>query len=173
MYYQTDNNKGIRAPQTTLVVKNSGILAIDREPMTVKDYICANTTDGALYSVNSLTVSGVFKPEADRHWGCTLASGATLDLTDWEGPWNATSVSGRAVIFPTTAGATVNVNLADRTDLKVIKRTGKKCVVEWAAMPENTSFVLDPVARKRGYRIQKTEDGLKLTYIGGTTIILK
>ena len=40
-------------------------------------------------------------------------------------------------------------------------------------MPENTSFVLDPVARKRGYRIQKTEDGLKLTYIGGTTIIMK
>ena len=173
VYYQTDNNKGIRAPNTTLVVKNSGIFAIDREPMTVKDYICANTTDGATYNTSSLTVSGVFKPESDRHWGCTLASGATLDLTDWEGPWNATSVSGRAVIFPTAAGATVNVNLADRTDLKVIKRTGKKCVVEWAAMPENTNFVLDPVARKRGYRIQKTEDGLKLTYIGGTTIILK
>ena len=173
VYYLTDGTKGIRAPNTTLVVKNSGILAIDREPMTVKDYICANTTDGALYSANSLTVSGVFKPESDRHWGCTLASGATLDLTDWEGPWNATSVSGRAVIFPTTAGATVNVKLADRTDLKVIKRTGKKCVVEWAEEPENTNFVLDPVARKRGYRIQKTEDGLKLSYIGGTTIILK
>ena len=77
------------------------------------------------------------------------------------------------MIFPTTAGATVNVKLADRTDLKVIKRTGKKCVVEWAEEPENTNFVLDPVARKRGYRIQKTEDGLKLSYIGGTTIILK
>jgi hypothetical protein len=173
VYYQTDNNKGIRAPNTTLVVKNSGILAIDREPMTVKDYICANTTDGALYSANSLTVSGVFKPESDRHWGCTLASGATLDLTDWEGQWNATSVSGRAVIFPTAAGATVNVNLADRTDLKVIKRTDKKCVVEWAAMPENTNFVLDNDTRMRGYRIKKTEDGLKLTYIGGTTILLK
>ena len=173
VYYQTDNNKGIRAPQTTLVVKNSGILAIDREPMTVKDYICANTTDGALYSVNSLTVSGVFKPESDRHWGCTLASGATLDLTDWEGPWNATSVSGRAVIFPTAAGATVNVNLANRTDLKDIKRTGKKCVVEWAAMPENTNFVLDNDTRMRGYRIKKTEDGLKLIYTGGTAILLK
>ena len=172
VYYQTDN-KGIRAPQTTLVVKNSGILAIDREPMTVKDYICANTTDGALYSANSLTVIGVFKPESDRHWGCTLASGATLDLTDWEGPWNATSVSSRAVIFPTTAGATVNVNLANRTDLKDIKRTGKKCVVEWAAMPENTSFVLDNDTRMRGYRIQKTEDGLKLIYTGGTAILLK
>ena len=172
VYYQTDN-KGIRAPNTTLVVKNSGILAIDREPMTVKDYICANTTDGALYSANSLTVSGVFKPEADRHWGCTLASGATLDLADWEGPWNATSAGGRAVVFPETAGATVTVKLADRSDLKDIKNTGKKCVVEWAAMPENTTFVLDPVARMRGYRIQKTEDGLKLTYIGGTAIILK
>ena len=172
VYYQTDN-KGIRAPQTTLVVKNSGILAIDREPMTVKDYICANTTDGALYSANSLTVSGTFKPESDRHWGCTLASGATLDLADWEGPWNATSVSGRAVIFPTAVGATVNVNLAGRTDLKVIKRTGKKCVVEWAAMPENTSFVLDNDTRMRGYRIKKTEDGLKLIYTGGTTIYLK
>ena len=154
-------------------MKNSGILAIDREPMTVKDYICANTTDGALYSANSLTVSGVFKPESDRHWGCTLASGATLDLTDWEGPWNATSVSGRAVIFPTAAGATVNVTLADRTDLKDIKRTGKKCVVEWAEMPENTNFVLDNDTRMRGYRIQKTEDGLKLIYTGGTAILLK
>ena len=154
-------------------MNRSGLLAIDREPMTVKDYICANTVDGALYSANSLTVSGVFKPEADRHWGCTLASGATLDLADWEGPWNATSAGGRAVVFPETAGATVTVKLADRSDLKDIKNTGKKCVVEWAAMPENTTFVLDPVARMRGYRIQKTEDGLKLTYIGGTAIILK
>jgi len=173
VYYQTDNNKGIRAPNTTLEVKRDGILAIDREPMTVKNYICENTVDGATYNTSSLTVSGVFKPMSDRHWGCTLASGATLDLTDWEGPWNATSASGRAVIFPTTEGATVNVNLAGRTDLKDIKRTGKKCVVEWAAMPENTTFVLDPVARMRGYRIQKTEDGLKLIYTGGTAILLK
>ena len=172
-YYLTDGTKGIRAPQTTLVVNRSGVLAIDREPVTVKDYIAANTSDGVLYSANSLTVSGVFKPESDRHWGCTLASGATLDLTGWVGPWNATSASGRAVIFPTTAGATVNVNLAGRTDLKEIKRTGKKCVVEWAAMPENTSFVLDNDTRMRGYRIQKTEDGLKLTYIGGTAIHIR
>ena len=172
-YYLTDGTKGIRAPQTTLVVNRSGLLAIDREPVTVKDYIAANTSDGALYSANSLTVSGVFRAEADRHWGCTLADGATLDLTGWEGPWNTTSAGGRAVIFPTTEGATVNVNLANRTDLKVIKRTGKKCVVEWAAMPENTTFVLDNDTRMRGYRIQKTEDGLKLTYIGGTMIIMK
>jgi methionyl-tRNA synthetase len=113
--------------------------------MTVKDYICANTTDGALYSVNSLTVSGTFKPESDRHWGCTLASGATLDLTDWEGPWNATSVSGRAVIFPTTAGATVNVNLAGRADFTLLQKdvNGNRILATWAAMPENTKFVLD------------------------------
>ena len=172
VYYQTDN-KGIRAPETTLVVNRSGIFAIDREPMIVKDYICENTVDGTAYSANSLTVSGVFKPESDRHWGCTLASGATLDLTDWEGPWNATSVSGRAVIFPTAASATVNVNVAGRTDLKEIKRTGKKCVVEWAAMPENTNFVLDNDTRMRGYRIQKTEDGLKLIYLGGMSVILR
>ena len=65
------------------------------------------------------------------------------------------------------------MNRAGRTDLKEIKRTGKKCVVEWAAMPENTSFVLDNDTRMRGYRIQKTEDGLKLTYIGGTAIHIR
>jgi len=172
-YYLTDGTKGIRAPQTTLVVNRSGLLAIDREPVTVKDYIAANTSDGVLYSANSLTVGGTFRPEGDRHWGCTLADGATLDLTGWEGAWNTTSAGGRTVIFPETEGATVNVKLADRTDLKAIKRTGKKCVVEWETMPENTNFVLDPVARQRGYRIQKTADGLKLGYIGGTAIIMK
>ena len=172
VYYQTDN-KGIRAPNTTLVVKNSGILAIDREPMTVKDYICANTTDGALYSVNSLTVSGVFKPESDRHWGCTLASGATLDLTDWVGTWNATSASGRAVIFPTAAGATVNVNLAGRADFTLLQKddNGNRILATWAAMPENTKFLLDAGTKGRGWTLVKDEDGLKLKNVSFKLIV--
>ena len=39
--------------------------------------------------------------------------------------------------------------------------------------PENTSFVLDNDTRMRGYRIQKTEDGLKLIYTGGTAIHIR
>ena len=173
VYYQTDNNKGIRAPNTTLEVKRDGILAIDREPMTVKNYICENTVDGATYNTSSLTVSGTFKPMSDRHWGCTLASGATLDLIDWEGPWNSTSAGGRTVIFPTTAGSTITVNLAGRTDLRTIRRTGKKCVVEWATMPENTTFVVDPDTQQHCYRVKKTAEGLKLEYFGGVSIIVR
>ena len=175
VYYLTDNTKGIRAPQTTLVVKNSGILAIDREPMTVKDYICANTTDGEPYSANSLTVSGVFKPESDRHWGCTLASGATLDLTDWEGTWNSTSAGGRTVIFPTAEGSTVNVNVAGRIDLSSLPKDAggkKRILVSWATEPENTTFVLDGETQRKGWKLYKESDGLKLKACG-TMIILR
>ena len=173
VYYLTDNNKGIRAPQTTLVVKNSGILAIDREPMTVKDYICANTTDGALYSANSLTVSGVFKPESDRHWGCTLASGATLDLTAWTGAWNSTSVGGRTIVFPTNEGATVTVKLGERNDLSKLAHSDDPYAVKWSAAPANTSFTLDAASRKRGYRVHKEEGGLRLSSIGGSAIFFR
>lgn len=165
--------KGIRAPQTTLVVNRSGLLAIDREPVTVKDYIAANSADGALYSANSLTVSGVFKPESDRHWGCTLASGATLDLTGWVGPWNATSASGRAVIFPTTAGATVNVNLAGRADFTLLPKDddGNRILATWATMPENTKFVLDSATSRTAWKLVKTEDGLRLKCVGFKAIV--
>ena len=173
VYYLTDNTKGIRAPQTTLVVKNSGILAIDREPMTVKDYICANTVDGAAYSANSLTVSGTFRPESNRHWGCTLASGATLDLTAWTGAWNATSVGGRTVVFPTTEGATVTVKLGDRKDLSKLAHSDDPYAVKWSAAPVNTTFKVDSAASRRGYRLRKEEGGLRLSSIGGSAIFFR
>ena len=118
-------------------------------------------------------MSGVFKPESDRHWGCTLASGATLDLTDWEGTWNATSVSGRAVIFPTAAGATVNVNLAGRADFTLLQKddNGNRILATWAAMPENTKFLLDAGTKGRGWTLVKDEDGLKLKNVSFKLII--
>ncbi|MBR6733826.1 MAG: hypothetical protein IKL96_05440, partial [Kiritimatiellae bacterium] len=173
VYYLTDNTKGIRAPQTTLVVNRGGVLAIDREPMTVKDYIAANSADGVLYSANSLTVSGVFRPETDRHWGCTLASGATLDLTAWTGAWNATSVGGRTVVFPTTEGATVTVKLGDRKDLSKLAHSDDPYAVKWSAAPVNTTFKVDSATRKRGYRIHKEEGGLRLSSIGGSAIFFR
>ena len=173
VYYLTDNSKGIRAPETTFIVNSDGILAIDREPMTVKDYICANTVDGAAYSANSLTVSGTFRPESNRHWGCTLASGSTLDLTAWTGAWNATSVGGRTVVFPTTEGATVTVKLGDRKDLSKLAHSDDPYAVKWSAAPANSSFTLDAASRKRGYRVHKEEGGLRLSSIGGSAIFFR
>ena len=173
VYYLTDNSKGIRAPETTFIVNSDGILAIDSEPMVVKDYICANTTDGAAYSANSLTVNGTFRPESDRHWGCTLATGATLDLSAWTGTWNTTSAGGRTATFPTTEGATVNVKLGGRSDLPKLARSNDPYVVKWSAAPENTSFTLDAASRKRGDRIHKEEGGLRLSSIGGSAIFFR
>ena len=123
-----------------------------------------------------LNVYGVFTPAVghDYFYGCTMRDGSTIDLSGKEGNWSTTSAftsGARTVLF--ADGASVTVNLAGREDLLALAKSENPYVVEWAEEPDNVIFKLDEHTYSRGLRVQKESSGLRLFYIGGTTILLR
>ena len=81
--------------------------------LTVRGYEAAFT--GNSEGTSKFTVRGVFKPTSDSFYGCTLADGATVDLSDRETVLSTTSTSttgSRTLAFE--PDATICVNLGDR-----------------------------------------------------------
>lgn len=87
----------------------------------------------------SLNVFGTFLPRHTGFFGCTLQDGATIDLSEQTGTWNATNsgmTSGRAAVS-FARGATVTVDLHGRTPA-----LGEQ-IIDWPIMPEDVVFEMD------------------------------
>ncbi|MCQ2395302.1 MAG: LamG domain-containing protein [Kiritimatiellae bacterium] len=98
------------------------------------------------------SVLGTFKTYTKKFQNIELRHGSTLDLTEWEGPFNtASELQDRAVTF--APGATVTV------DVHGHELVPGQQLVSWAARPERTTFRLDSEsALKHGVVVQR--DGL-------------
>ncbi len=84
--------------------------------------------------------------------------------------------------------ATITLNLDGRTDQFDIARSDLPFIVTWDAEPENLStlkFLTDSASKKAGFKIvpasvmvtegeaTTTTYGIKITYVGGSVLILR
>ena len=130
---------------------------------------------GAAISSGAFTFTSFYTPVSTGAFTASLADGATLDLTEWDGAW---PISG--VTAPAGATVTVKVDMDDegfRTlALSKDAETGKhngKLLSFGGARPADTTFVPDAVSANRCRFIADENGDIILTFRKGFVIIIK
>ena len=130
---------------------------------------------GAAISSGAFTFTSFYTPVSTGAFTASLADGATLDLTEWNGAWPIASVTA-----PAGATVTVKVDMDDekfRTlALSKDAETGKhngKLLSFGGARPADTTFVPDAVSANRCRFIADENGDIILTFRKGFVIIIK
>jgi len=148
---------------------------------TVCGFTCTPPQGETVYSGNQLEVYGVYKPQSTDGFNITMMDGSTLDLSDQDAAWNCKfsnsggyargSSTGCRVSF--AAGATVNVNLAGRADLKALADVGGHIIL-WAenAVPDVDLMAIVDELAGNDYSIASDKSGAWVRRMGGLVIIV-
>ena len=127
-------------------------------------YVSGDATD------SPTTVYDTYRPSRNTMPSVELGAEGhltpTLDLSTQVGALDGTKLSF-------ADGATVTVNLTDRTDLDVIRKSESPYVVTWTSQPANVNFVIDAQSKANGYRIYSEAGGLRLKRFTGMIISVK
>ncbi len=115
-------------------------------PLTVKGYDAV--FNGGDYNTGStnLVVNGVFKPTSPNFYGCTMANGSTIDISDKTAVWTTSGTSAKSrntVDF--VDGATVAIDLGTRAVPQAWTY-----FVTWKEPPKNLSTLKFKVKGKYG-----------------------
>lgn len=152
---------------------------------SVCDFTCNPLAGQTVYSGNKLEIYGTFTPQSTDGFNLLMMDGSTMNLSSWSGAWNCTfansggyaggSETGCKVAF--ADGATVTVDLAGRADLDTVANA-RDFVMTWnanAVPAASTRFVLDATtaAMRQGYRLFKTNDGLRLRKADAFTLVIR
>lgn len=137
-------------------------------PMAVKNYTSLWTGDNGSHD-NALSVYGVFTPATTHFYGATLMGGATLDLSNLDGPLDiSSSAAGGRTALSFDDNATITVDVGSR------KCSNSTCLLSWAGStaPSNldTLEFVCPGGDTRAYCIRKESDGLYYAGVGLTII---
>ena len=157
--------------------EGNAFLFLGGNTVSVNDFAYARNYWGAhKNSACKVVVGGTYKAGAYRP-PVELKNGATLDLSDVSGCWDATGHSGSisanntyvsqagAVTF--TSGATIAVDLRGREF-----RQGKTKVVNWSAAPTDVRFVRG-VTAQRDVMFKVKDDGLYVSRPVGLMILVR
>ena len=130
---------------------------------------------GAAISSGAFTFTSFYTPVSTGAFMASLAGGATLDLTEWDGAWPVSGVTA-------PAGATVMVKvdmddegfraLAMSKDAETGKNNGK-LLSFGGARPANTAFVPDAVSANRCRFIEDENGDVILAFRKGFVIIVQ
>lgn len=130
---------------------------------------------GAAISSGAFTFTSFYTPVSTGAFTASLADGATLDLTEWDGAWPISGVTA-------PAGATVKVKvdmddegfrtLALSKDAETGKHNGK-LLSFGGARPADTTFVPDAVSANRCRFIADENGDIILAFRKGFVIIIK
>ena len=101
------------------------------------------------WAAGALSVGGTFKPVAGTVSGITLADGATLDLSEFDGPF---SLASNSLAF--ADDATVLLVIGERM------RSSSTPFVSWATAPENISGITFTRGDAVRYTVEVREDGI-------------
>lgn len=102
-------------------------------PWAVRDYTAQRTSDGNAGN-SEMRVKGVFTPETDYFYGCTMQDGSTINLSQKSGVWSTTSAfTGGRKVVGFAANATLTIDLHGRT-----LAAGDQ-LIAWDAAPTNLS----------------------------------
>ena len=124
---------------------------------------------------HAFTFSSFYTPVSTGAFTASLADGATLDLTEWNGACPIASVTA-----PAGATVTVKVDMDDEKfrmlALSKDAETGKhngKLLSFGGARPADTTFVPDAVSANRCRFIADENGDLILAFLPGTALIIK
>ena len=130
---------------------------------------------GAAISSGAFTFTSFYTPVSTGTFTASLADGATLDLTEWNGAWPIASVTA-------PAGATVTVKvdmdaegfrtLATSKDAETGKNNGKLLSFD-GARPADTTFVPDAVSANRCRFIEDENGDVILEFLKGFTLFIR
>ncbi len=130
---------------------------------------------GAAISSGAFTFTSFYTPVSTGAFTASLADGATLDLTEWDGAWPISGVTA-------PAGATVKVKvdmddegfrtLALSKDAETGKHNGK-LLSFGGARPADTTFVPDAVSANRCRFIADENGDIILAFRKGFMLIVK
>ena len=130
---------------------------------------------GAAISSGVFTFTSFYTPVTTGAFTASLADGATLDLTEWNGAWPIASVTA-----PAGATVTVKVDMDDekfRTlALSKDAETGKhngKLLSFGGARPADTTFVPDAVSANRCRFIEDENGDVILEFLKGFTLFIR
>ena len=130
---------------------------------------------GAAISSGVFTFTSFYTPVTTGAFTASLADGATLDLTEWNGAWPIASVTA-----PAGATVTVKVDMDDekfRTlALSKDAETGKhngKLLSFGGARPADTAFVPDAVSANRCRFIEDENGDVILEFLKGFTLFIR
>lgn len=139
------------------------------------------TSFGVHRNASQMTVYGRYVASTIRPW-TTLATGATLDLSEVTGTWDSDGIaasSGGAHRFFTDPGlvsfaadAQIDVVVGDRQDVLSIAHSDNPYLVTWETQPA-AAFTLEEAMSKKGFKLVMEDAGLRLVYTGGTTLFLR
>ena len=119
-----------------------------------------------------LEIYGTYTPNSAYAFRMMMMDGSAIDLTSKTGAWSTAVAKGVPLAF--SENARITVNLAGRTDLKTIAKSGSPYVVTWSTRPAaTTTFALDAATAAAGYKCEVTDAGLKLFRPMGIVIIVK
>jgi len=151
--------------------------------LSVRDYEAIWTSNNTEHNKGTaaLNVYGTFRPNPshDRFYGCTMQDGSTIDLSGRTGAFSTlSSFTTGSTSLKFASGATVKVKLSGRTDFDDLKAHDAPCFMTW---PENLApaadvkFEPDDDLRRRGFRVCRDDEahGLRLSYLGGTVLIVR
>ena len=138
------------------------------------------TSFGVHRNASQMTVYGCYVASTIRPW-TTLATGATLDLSEVTGTWDSDGIAAssggahRSFTDPGLVkfadGAEITVALGNRNDVHSVIRSATPYLVTWSTEPSAT-FTLDEESYQH-YRIAKTPQGLKVSPRPGFVILVK
>jgi hypothetical protein len=147
------------------------------QKLSVKNYT-------ALYTGNNnwnnaeLSVTGTFKPIADRFYGPKMQDGSTMDFTEVESFPLANAFTGgnRTITFAADSVIYVNVRNSRAERGAIAKNT--PYILEWGAnkatREASASFILvDENGPVTDFVLEQDDVGLKIKYVGGMKISIR
>ena len=130
---------------------------------------------GAAISSGAFTFTSFYTPVSTGAFTASLADGATLDLTEWNGAWpiaNVTAPVGATVTVKVDMDAEGFRTLATSKDAETGKNNGK-LLSFGGARPADTTFVPDAVSANRCRFIADENGDIILAFRKGFVIIIK
>ena len=135
---------------------------------------------GAAISSGAFTFTSFYTPVSTGAFTTSLASGATLDLTEWNGSWPISNVTAPAGTAESPTAITVKVDMDAETfrDLAMSRdaETGKnngKLLTFGGARPANVKFTPDSASAERCLLLEDENGDIILAFKPAFTIIVK
>jgi hypothetical protein len=185
-WLQVDGN----CDMSTTTFDVSAIISLGSYTLNVRDYIVnysgtGDNSEKETAGTGPMNVYGVFKPNTDYFYGCTMQDGSVIDLSLRTTPLPATNSFKRTsetlrkeISF--AEGAVVTVKLDGRNDLKELSQSkdietgvSNGYVLYWITKPSRSvEIVLDSVISKE-YELRSTDRGLVLIPKQGLLIVIR
>ena len=130
---------------------------------------------GAAISSGAFTFTSFYTPVSTGTFTASLAGGATLDLTEWNGAWpiaNVTAPAGATVTVKVDMDAEGFRTLATSKDAETGKHNGK-LLSFGGARPADTTFVPDAVSANRCRFFEDENGDIILAFRKGFVLIIK